>query len=287
MAKFLFIAALALSASFTIGAAQAQTAPSSTFAQDIPRDLVHIAGDVYRFQNNAHYSLVTVTNDDVVVVDPINAAAATWLKDKLNDITDKPVTTLIYSHSHADHASGGMIYEAKTVLAHQNAPEQIDGVTPTLRVDDTHVLEVGGKTFETTYLGEGHGSDMIAVVVRPENVGFITDVAAPKRLPFRTLPSSSVDAWIEQVKKVDTLDFEIFAPSHGNMGVRSDVGDVITYMETLRAEVLAGLKAGESIETLQETVLMAEYSDWLGYASMRADNVQGMAEYLVKADKVH
>ena len=270
-----------------IFAVAATLAAGAVVAQDIPRSIQKVAGDVYRFQNNRHYALVTVTDAGVVVVDPINADAATWLKDNLSQITDKPITHLIYSHSHGDHASGGTAFGAETVVAHENAPPQIDGVTPTLRIGDTHEMEVGGKTFEMTYLGKGHGEDLIAVIVRPENVGFITDVAAPKRLPFRTMPSSSVDAWIQQVHKVNTLDFEIFAPAHGNVGVRSDVGGVITYMETLRTEVLAGLKAGKSVEELQETVTMDAYSDWLGYDNMRAQNVLGMAQYLIRANKVN
>jgi glyoxylase-like metal-dependent hydrolase (beta-lactamase superfamily II) len=260
---------------------------AAAFAQDATRSITNVAGDVYRFQNNGHYALVTVTGAGVVVVDPINAGAAGWLKDNLGQITDQPITHLIYSHSHRDHASGGAVFEAKTVVAHENAPDEIDGVAPTLRVGEVHEMTVGGKTFELTYLGEGHGVDMLAVIVRPENVAFITDVAAPKRLPFRTLPSSSVDAWIDQVRKVDTLDFEIFAPAHGNVGVRNDVGDVITYMETLRAEVLAGLKAGKSSEELQAMVTLDAYSDWLGYDRMRAQNVKGMADYLTRAGKVN
>lgn len=257
------------------------------FAQGATRSITNVAGDVYRFQNNGHYALVTVTETGVVVIDPINAGAAGWLKDNLGQITDKPITHLIYSHSHGDHASGGAVLEAETVVAHENAPAAIDGVAPTLRVGETHEMTVGGKTFELTYLGEGHGEDMLAVIVRPENVGFITDVAAPKRLPYRTLPSSSVDAWIDQIRKVDTLDFEIFAPAHGNVGVRGDVGDVIIYMETLRAEVLAGLKDGQSIEDMQASITLDAYSDWLGYDNMRAQNINGMANYLTSAGKVN
>ena len=259
----------------------------AAFAQDVTRSITNVAGDVYRFQNNAHYALVTVTDAGVVVVDPINAEASGWLLENLSQISDKPITHLIYSHSHGDHASGGTVLGAETVVAHENAPAAIDGVTPTVRIGETHEMTVGNKTFEMTYLGEGHGEDLIAVVVRPENVGFITDVAAPKRLPFRTMPSSSVDAWIEQVKKVDTLDFEIFAPAHGNVGVRSDVGDVIVYMETLRAEVLAGLKAGKSTNEMQASITMDAYSDWLGYDDMRGDNIRGMAAYLISAGKVN
>ena len=72
----------------------------ATSAQDIKREITKVAGDVYRFQNKFHFSLVTVTNDGVVIVDPINADAASWLKDNLATITDKPITHLIYSHSH-------------------------------------------------------------------------------------------------------------------------------------------------------------------------------------------
>jgi len=251
------------------------------------RAIEKVAGDVYRFQNNFHYSLVTVTETGVVVVDPINEGAASWLKANLSQITDKPITHLIYSHSHGDHASGGKALGAQTVVAQENFPVVVDGVAPNIRFSDEMSLRVGGKIFEMTYLGEGHGSDMLAVIVRPENVAFITDVAAPKRLPYQTIPSSSVDGWIDQVRKIETLDFEIFAPAHGNVGVKADATDARIYMEELRAQVLAGLRAGQSVEELQSSVTMDAYQDWASYENWRALNVQGMANYLVRSGKVN
>ena len=180
--------------------------------------------------------------DGVVIVDPINADAANWLKDNLATITDKPITHLIYSHSHGDHASGGKVYvdAGARVIAQANAPDAIDGVKPDERFDDTKTLEVGGKTFELTWLGEGHGKDLIAVVVRPENVAFITDGGPRQKTPcrFRDMPRSDIDGWINQVKKVETLDFDIFAPAHGNVGVKADATDARIYMEKLREQVL-------------------------------------------------
>ena len=164
-------------------------------AQDIKRSITKVAGDVYRFQNNFHFSLVTVTSAGVVVVDPINAEAATWLKANLSQITDKPITHLIYSHSHGDHASGGTVFQGggALVIAQENATDAIDGGVPDIRFSEEMDIRVGGKTFELTWLGEGHGQDLIAVVVRPENVAFITDAAAPKRLPYRDFPRSDID----------------------------------------------------------------------------------------------
>jgi len=251
-------------------------------AQETKREITQVAGDVYRFQNRFHFSLVTVTSDGVVIVDPINAGAATWLKDNLSTITDKPITHLIYSHSHADHASGGKVYvdAGARVIAQANAPETIDGVTPDERFDDTRTLEIGGKTFELTWLGDGHGKDLIAVVVRPENVAFITDAASPKRLPFRDMANSNIDNWINQVKKIETLDFEIFAPAHGNVGNKADATDARIYMEKLRERVLAGLKAGKSVDDLAVSIKMEEYKDWLSYDNWRELNVRGMARHL-------
>lgn len=258
-------------------------------AQEAKREIVQVAGDVYRFQNNNHYALVTVTDAGVVIVDPINAEAATWLKDNLGQITDQPITHLIYSHSHLDHASGGSVYveAGAEVTAQANAPAEIDGVAPDNLFEQTTSMEIGGKTFELTWLGEGHGEDLIAVVVRPENVGFITDAVSPKRLPFRDMPRSNIDDWIQQVRNVEALDFEIFAPAHGNVGVRADATDVRIYMETLRAEVLAGLKGGKSTDELIASITMADYSDWQAYDLWRADNVRGMARFLTQSGQVN
>jgi glyoxylase-like metal-dependent hydrolase (beta-lactamase superfamily II) len=255
-------------------------------AQAPKREITKLAGDVYRFQNKFHFSLITVTRDGVVVIDPINAGAAGWLKTNLKKITDKPITHLIYSHSHGDHASGGAVLGAKTVIAHANAPHAIDGVVPTIRFRDTMSIRLGGKTFELTWLGEGHGKDLIAVVVRPENVAFITDAASPKRLPYRDFPRSNVDGWINQVRKIETLKFDIFAPAHGNIGVKADATDARIYMEKLRARVLKGLKTGKTTDGLVKTVTMNEYKNWLQYRAFRELNVRGMARFLKQSGQV-
>ena len=269
-----------------MGAVASLLATTMVAAQSGNRAITKVKGDVYRFQNNFHFSLVTLTSAGVVVVDPINASAANWLRRNLNKITDKPITHLIYSHSHFDHASGGAELKAATVIAHANAPEAIDGVVPTMRFDDAKTLKVGNKTFEMTWLGEGHGKDLIAVVVRPENVAFIVDAAAPKRMPYRDFPGSDIDGWIKQIKKIESLDFDIFAPAHGNVGVKADAADVRKYIEQLREQVLAGLKAGKSADELAQTVTMNAYRNWGQYDAWRAPNVRGMARFLKQTGQV-
>ena len=260
---------------------------SFAFAQDVKREITRVTGDVYRFQNKFHVNMFVVTGDGVVVTDPINQEAARWLKAEIEKITDEPITHLIYSHSHGDHASGGTEYgDVPNVIAHRNAPEDIDLVEPTIRFDDEMSLTVGSKTFELTYLGPGHGTDLIAMVVRPDDVAFVVDAVSARRLFYRDFPGSNVDHWIDQVKKVNTLDFDFLIGGHGPVGNQRDVANGLAYLEELRAEVLTGLKAGKSVDELKTSVTLAKYKDWGSYEQWRGLNVQGMARHLKESGAV-
>ncbi|MBX2886924.1 MAG: MBL fold metallo-hydrolase [Granulosicoccus sp.] len=258
----------------------------TSFAQD--RAISNIAGDVYRFQNQFHFSIFVLTDEGVVVTDPINTEAALWLRSEIGKLSDKPITHLIYSHSHGDHASGGAAFGGvANVITHENAPDKIDGVTPTMRIGEPTTIEVGGKTIELTPLGPGHGNDLMAIVVQPESVGFIVDAVATKRLPYRDFGSANVDDWIQQVRNVEGLDFDILAGGHGAIGVKDDVTLGRVYMEELREQVLTALKSGKSDDELATEITMAKYKDWGSYEQWRELNVMGMARHLKEIGAVN
>lgn len=256
-------------------------------AQDTKRALNHVVGDVYLFQNNFHMSLVVPTSEGTVRVDSINAEAGNWLNENLSQITDQPVTHLIYSHSHGDHASGGSAHSGATIIAHEDTPSAIDGTQPTKRVADNHSFDLGGKTFELTNLGSGHDNHMLAVIVRPENVAFIVDVAAPKRLPFRDFGGANVDDWIAQVETALTLDFDVFAPGHGSVGDKADLMDHLTYLQDLRAGTLDALKAGQSVDQIKAELDLSAYANWGQYENWREMNIEGMAAYLQNSGQIN
>ena len=78
---------------FAVSATEAQVGPKQSIAR--------IAGDLYRFQNNFHYSVFYVTPACVFVTDPINADAAKWLKSGIKKRFNQPINHLVYSHDHA------------------------------------------------------------------------------------------------------------------------------------------------------------------------------------------
>jgi glyoxylase-like metal-dependent hydrolase (beta-lactamase superfamily II) len=256
-------------------------------AQEPVRELTQVKDDVYRFVNNNHCSVVIITEEGVVVTDPINADAAAWLKSEIEELTDQPITHLVYSHSHGDHASGGLVFgDVPNIYAHMNAPEAIDGVEPTVRFDEQMEFGLGGHFFELTYLGPGHGEDLAAMVIRPENVAFVVDAVATKRLFYKDFPGTTIDGWTNQVRKVESLDFEILVGGHGPIGTKDDAINGRIYLEELRTAVLEGLQAGKSVDELAESITMDKYKDWIAYDDWRELNVRGTARYLLESGAV-
>ena len=254
-------------------------------AQEAKRSIEQVKGDVYRFQNDFHFAMFVVTDDGIVVTDPINADAVNWLKAELADRFDQPVTHMVLSHSHADHAAGGEAWGDIEVIAHDNAKVHIEAgevqtAMPTETFADQHTFSLGGKDFELTYLGEGHSDDLIAMVVRPENVAFVVDVVSPKSVPWRDFPHTDINGMIEQIKTVEALDFEIMAPGHSVIGTKQDATDVRVYIEEMRDAVKTALAKGQSEAEIIASDIGADYKEWTAYETWRDLNIQGMIRWL-------
>jgi glyoxylase-like metal-dependent hydrolase (beta-lactamase superfamily II) len=270
-----------------IAASIALPAIQSAHAQDVKRELTNVTGDVWRFQNKFHFSTVVVTSAGVVVTDPINAEAATWLEAEIASRFGKPVTHMVYSHSHGDHASGGAVFaDTATVIAQANAPAEIDGVAPDIRFAQAMSFTSGGHSFELTALGPGHGADMLAMVVRPENVAYVVDVVSPGRLPYKDFPGANIAGLIEQTKAVEALDFEIMSPGHSRLGNKADAVEAREYVEWLMAAVTAELNAGKTAEQVVADLDTSAYAGMMAYDMWRDLNVQGMARWLKESGEI-
>ena len=250
-------------------------------AQEVKRSITKVSGEVYRFQNNFHYSVFVVTDDGIVFADPINKAAANWVKAEMDKRFGKPVTRLVYSHSHFDHASGGTVFtDTATTIVQENAPTVLDGVVPDVRFANRMSFRSGKHTFELTSLGSGHGTDMLAMVIRPENVAYIVDVVSPGRMLFKDLAGIDIDGMIEQIKEIEQLKFEIVTGGHSRLGKMADIVEAREYTEWLRDAVADQLKRGKTVEDIVANLDTSAYKHLLAYDMWRDLNIQGMARYL-------
>jgi len=115
---------LALAFIVTIGivaAAQSRQAPAGTAHIGNAFRFNEVRPGVYHAVGTGNLAVVgnssfIVNDDDVTVVDDHVSPAAAWvLLEEIKRATDKPVTTVINTHFHYDHASGNQIFDQRVV----------------------------------------------------------------------------------------------------------------------------------------------------------------------------
>ncbi len=290
MVRHYIVTAIASLALVLPAAVQAQ-APVTPSAQNPVREITKIAGEIYRFRNNNHFSIFAVTPAGIIATDPINAAAATWLKDELKKRwPDKSIKFVVYSHDHADHISGGEVWaDTATVVAHENAREAIVGekrptAVPQVTISDRGAIDLGGTIVELIYVGRNHSNNSLVMRFPKEKVIFAVDFIPVNAVSFRDFPDAYLDEWIESLRRVEAMEFDILAPGHGALGNKANVTAFRNYLEDLRGQVTAAARAGKSLEETKKLVDLSKYKDWGGYEQMGQLNIEGMYR-LVQANR--
>ena len=150
---------------------------------------------------------------------------------------------------------------------------------PDLTYTDRININLGGKRAEVIHMPTVHADDNTIVrFIDGSNVLFASDWITVHRLPFGPITPDEMD----NVKKVEAMDFEYFICSHGRLGKKSDVSANLHYREQLRDAVAKSIAAGQTLEQAQASILMDDYKDWEFYAVQRPQNVAGTYRALAK-----
>ena len=172
----LALAAVLLLAACGGGAEEAEAPPPV-------REIVNITGDLYRAQNDNHFTVFLVTGDGVILADPINTDFATWLRDEIAARFDSTVRYVLYSHHHWDHASGGAVFaDTATFVGHaamadilgglpeNAAPLDADGDGALSRDEATGAFAANFDTFDRDGDGRLTGPDINADIHPPDTL---------------------------------------------------------------------------------------------------------------------
>jgi cyclase len=138
---------------------------------------------------------VFVTTNGVVVVDAKNPGWGRPILDKVKELTSKPITTLINTHTHGDHVSGNVEFPATIdFVAQENTKANMEkmpifkehnGVGMTKRTfKDRMTIGKGADRIELYYFGPGHTNGDAWVVFPALRVVHAGDIFANKGLPL-------------------------------------------------------------------------------------------------------
>ena len=261
-------------------------APFSVRAEYV---LEQVKGDVYRFVDDTHRSLVVVGDEGILLVDTLNPKAAEQLKSLLQQRFAKPVRDVVFSHNHSDHIYGaeafrqpGTRFIAQELAAQDIAVTRAGTVVPELTFKDRMTIALGDHTVELRYHGPNDGRGSISVRVLPEKVLFVVDWIVLGRMPWQKLWSYDIQGMINSTREVLGLDFDTFVGGHGAVGNKADVARYLQYLEQLYAAVIDGIHAGKPLEQMQQEIRLDAFQDLPMYQEWLPLNIEGVYKRLME-----
>jgi glyoxylase-like metal-dependent hydrolase (beta-lactamase superfamily II) len=184
--------------------------PSSVFDPDVDLSqgyfVDEIQDDLYWVTDGSYQMMFLVYKQGVIVVDAPPSLGENILK-AIADVTDKPITHVVYSHSHADHIGAAGIYPVDaTYIAHEETAAQLEEALspdraypygafvgggpvplPDITFKKSFTLRRGDQLLELDYRGPNHEPGNIFVYAPRQKTLMLVDVIFPAWVPFAEL----------------------------------------------------------------------------------------------------
>jgi cyclase len=272
--------------SMVVAAAQApqpatpsQQALEATKIEKVKDNLYMITGStpVPREAFSGGNTAVFVTDAGVVIVDTKLAGWGQVILDKIKTVTDKPVTTIINTHTHGDHTgSNSMFAPTVEIIAHENTKANMAKMDafkgdnakflPKRTYQDKLTLGKGRDAIDLYYFGRGHTNGDTWVVFPALRVMHTGDMFAWKDAP--TLDrnnggsgleyAQTVGKVLDTVKNVDTL-----IVGHSPLRTIPELREYQQFMNDFVAAVQDAKKAGKSVDDAAASInLSGKYKDY-------------------------
>jgi glyoxylase-like metal-dependent hydrolase (beta-lactamase superfamily II) len=245
-----------------------------------------------------------VTANGVVVVDTKNPGWGQPLIDKIKTLTDKPVTTIINTHTHFDHVSGNVEFPATVdVITHENTkaymehPNPVYGLQtappeniftknggrglPKRTFKDTLTIGRGADEVQLRYFGRAHTGGDAFVIFSAHRVMHVGDTFPNRDLPIMDKNSggSGVDyartmASAAAAKNVDTI-------INGHNAATTTPADVRLYSEFIADFVKFVQDARKAGKTVDDVVSSWQVpAKYPGYAKPNPNRVRADAQVI-------
>ena len=226
---------------------------------------------------------VFVTDAGVIVVDTKLAGYGADILAKIKTVTNKPVTTIINSHTHGDHTGSNEGFPATVeIVAHENTKAnmlKMDAFKgdkaqflPKRTYKDKLTLGSGKDRVDLYYFGPGHTNGDTFIHYPALRVLQMGDMFAWKDAPLydRNNGGSGVEHPKTMAKLLGALaarDVEIVIPGHSPLMKLADVQEYQRYTAELLSLTEAAMKAGKNAEDAAKGIDLT--SKYPGYKNER------------------
>lgn len=245
--------------------------------------LQDLGGGLYMVTDNAYQSMFLVYDRGVVVIDAPPPYAA-LIPQAIAEVSDKPVTHIVYSHSHSDHIGGAKSLGVRPVIiAHDETLRLLKRAAdpnrplPTVTFADRYTLRVGNKVLELSYHGNAHEPGNIFIYAPAQRVLMVVDVVFPGWMPWRRFAlAQDIQGYFAQVEEIRKMDWETLVGGHvARTGTRADVDVQAEFNADVKqaaATALASTKPGEGLNPLDKSNPWAGFDNYIDRVAARCVN---------------
>ncbi|MFZ1877812.1 MAG: MBL fold metallo-hydrolase, partial [Nitrososphaeraceae archaeon] len=219
-----------------------------------------ISDNLYWVTDGSYNTMFLVTDEGVVAVDAPPSIGQNYLS-AIAEVTDKPITHVIYSHAHLDHiGAAGIFPKNATYIAHQATGLELQQAMslasntsaippiPTVTFPNNYTLQVGNQTLELNYYGDNHMPGNLFIYAPNQKALMLVDVVFPGWVPFLYLAiADNITGFIKAHDiALNNYDFETFVGGHvTRLGTRDDV---VTQQEFVSDLGKAAAKANSEVQ---------------------------------------
>jgi glyoxylase-like metal-dependent hydrolase (beta-lactamase superfamily II) len=198
-----------------------------------------IRDHLYWVTDGSYNTMFLVTHKGVVAVDAPPSIGKNYLK-AIAEVTDKPITYVIYSHYHIDHigAAAGIFPKNATFIAQQETAAELQRAKsvaknasmvppiPTVTFTKNYTLQIGNQTLKLDYYGVNHLPGNIFIYAPNQKVLMLVDIIFPGWVPFPYLAIAKDTAGFIKAHDIalNNYDFDTIVAGHlTRLGTRNDV----------------------------------------------------------------
>lgn len=271
----------------TFAAMTSITCSAYAEGHEMKPQMTELKDGIYQFFMAHYSSLVVITDEGVLVVDPNHEFRSAAMRAEIAKLTDQPVVKVVYSHDHFDHSRGGQIFkdEGAEFIAHEGCVELMSRdlenrvVLPDVTYSDEHRIELGGKIIDLKYYGSSDGQCQSVIYMPEDKVLMGVDWHLPRFLVSSArLNTHDYVGALNTLRQVSAeLDYDTVISGHLPQSSPELLAEELAFVEALHAAVWEGLQNDKTVDELKETIKLPEFKDWLFYEEHLPAHVERMA----------